>query len=230
MTYSTEALRIAARLGWVQTPEAPLRIADQLVTVAQQELPVTGVGMAWMNEEIPGALVAATDERACLLEELQFTLGEGPCTRSVDAGRPVLIDDLARSGWGWPAYTSAALDAGVAAVFALPLQVGNVTIGVLDLYRDTPGPLSDSALNDALAFGTVGTWVLLHLNTALQDGELAEHLAGRLAVHRAAQISAVELSLPVTAALNILRVRALAEERPLIDLAQDLLASPANQQ
>ena len=30
--------------------------------------------------------------------------------------------------------------AGVAAVFAFPLQVGGIRLGVLDLYRDTPGP------------------------------------------------------------------------------------------
>lgn len=228
--YSAQALRIAARLGWVQTTDAPLRVADQLVTTAREALPVTGVGLSWMKDEIPGALLAATDERARLLEDLQFTLGEGPCTRSVATGRPVLVDDLGQSGRAWPAYTASAVAAGVAAVFAIPLRVGDLTIGVLNLYRDTPGPLPAEALNEALAFGTVGTWVLLHLNTALRDGEVAEQLAERFAVHRAAQLTAVELSLPVKAALNILRARARAEERPLAELAQDLLAPTAQQQ
>ena len=231
--YSEQALRIAARLGWVQTLTAPLQVAEQLVFAVQESLPVTGVGLGWVKDEIPGPLIAATDERTRLLEDLQFALGEGPCTRSVATGRPVLVDDLVRSGRAWPTYTAAAVAAGVAAAFVIPLRVGHVTIGVLDLYCDTPGPLPADALTEALAFGTVGSWVLLHLTTNptahLEDGEVPEQQAERFHVHRAAQLMAAELSLPVKAALNILRARARAEERPLADLAQDVLAESANQ-
>ena len=77
------------------------------------------------------------------MEELQFTLGEGPCVESSGTGRPVLQPDLARTGPArWPGFSAAALEAGIGAVFALPLRVGAIRLGVLDLYRDAVGGLS----------------------------------------------------------------------------------------
>ena len=50
----------------------------------------------------------------------------------------------------WPAFTPAALAAGVRAEFSLPLTVGSGGIGTFDLCRDRPGMLSDEHLADAL--------------------------------------------------------------------------------
>ena len=41
-------------------------------------------------------------------------------------------------------------------MFAFPVRAGRVTIGVLDLYRDTPGELTDEALPEAFAVGRRG--------------------------------------------------------------------------
>ena len=88
-------------------------------------------------------MLAATDEGARKMEELQFSLGEGPCIDSSRSGRPVLQPDLARTAPAlWPAFSALALEAGIAAIFAFPLQVGAVRMGVFDLYRDEVGGLS----------------------------------------------------------------------------------------
>ena len=42
----------------------------------------------------------------------------------------------------WPVFAPAARQAGAAAVFAFPLQVGAIRAGVMGLYRERPGPLS----------------------------------------------------------------------------------------
>ena len=60
--------------------------------------------------------------------------------RQFTIGSPVLQADLARTAATlWPAFSSRALEAGIAAVFAFPLQIGAVRMGVLDLYRDDAG-------------------------------------------------------------------------------------------
>jgi len=224
---SKRAFQIVADLAWPQRHSEPTLLADQLVATAQQSLSVTGVGLAWMNSGLPGGLVAATDERARRIEELQFTLGEGPCTACAITGRPVLVDDLTVQGELWPRFTAGAVEAGVAAVFSFPLQLGGVTFGVLDLYRDTPGALPVADAAEAGAVATVGTWVLLHLQPGLQDEtrfpDLTERLADRLQVHRAAGLLAVQLELSVTDALNILRTRASSDNRPITDLAHAVL-------
>ena len=65
-----------------------------------------------------------------VIEELQYTLGEGPY---VDAYRqdtvvaePDLADPVTRR---WPIFTPPALAAGARAVFGFPLRVGTVRLG-----------------------------------------------------------------------------------------------------
>ena len=100
-------------------------VAVRLVNAGREALPITGVGLSWMTDQGPGAMLAATDEGARKMEELQFSLGEGPCIDSSRSGRPVLQPDLARTAPGlWPAFSALALEAGIAAIFAFPLQVG----------------------------------------------------------------------------------------------------------
>ncbi len=79
------------------------------------------------------------------------------------SGGPALASDLAdgESGYRWPAFAPAACAAGAAAVFAFPLVVGAIRAGVLSLYRDRPGPLSDFQLGDALVFADTATLLLL---------------------------------------------------------------------
>ena len=104
-----------------------------------------------------------TDEVSEQLAELQLTLGEGPLLDASASGGPVLASDLAdgESGRRWPAFAPAACRAGAAAVFAFPLRIGAIRAGVLGLYRDRPGPLSDFQLGDALVFADTATMLLL---------------------------------------------------------------------
>ncbi|MDI6104339.1 ATP-binding protein [Actinoplanes sp. NEAU-A12] len=88
-----------------------------------------------------------SDTASSQLEAAQLTQDEGPCRDATATRRPVLAADLSAGSWRqrWPRFTPAALDAGVRAVFALPLHAGGVRYdGAVDLYRPTPGPLSSA--------------------------------------------------------------------------------------
>ena len=96
----------------------------------------------------------ATDEVSEHLAELEVTLGEGPCRAASTSGGPVLASDLAQrqAVRRWPVFAPAARQAGAAAIFAFPLQVGAIQAGVMGLYRERPGPLSAFQLGDAHAY------------------------------------------------------------------------------
>ncbi len=132
------------------------------------EAGVSGAGitvMASLEAGRAGARdqVCATGARTGLLEDLQLTTGEGPCLDAYCSGAPVLVGELAGETGRWPGYGPEALAAGTAAVFSLPLQVGAVRLGTLDLNRDTVGPLSAAQLADALELAGLATETLLEL-------------------------------------------------------------------
>lgn len=200
----------------------------RLVTSCAQTLPVTGVGLVVMTDMGPGNMLAATDGPARLMEELQFTLGEGPCVDASISRRPVLQPDLARTGPArWPGFAAGALEAGIAAIFALPLQVGGIRVGVLDIYRDVPGVLEDADLGVALAFADSATTVLLHLQADARADELnpglTDSIGFRAEVHQATGMIAIQAAVTLAQALVLLRARAFAAERPISDVARDVV-------
>lgn len=201
---------------------------DVLVGLAVRSLPVSGAALALMTVDGPAGTVAASDGSALELEELQFTLGEGPCVDASRTGRPVLQPDLARTGLGrWPAFAGGAHDAGLRAVFAFPLRVGAVRVGVLDLCRDTVGVLSPEELTEALAFADAATMLLLHLQPWSAGEAVPLDALGvldvRAEVHQASGVVSVHAEVSLAEALALLRARAYAEQRPLRDLARDVL-------
>ncbi len=213
---------------WAASPDGSALPAG-LVHGCARALPVSGVGLALMTEGGPAGTVAATDGPALELEELQYTLGEGPCVDASRSGRPVLQPDLAATApHRWPAFAGGALAAGVAAVFAFPLRVGAIRVGVLDLYRATPGPLSAEHLREALSYADAATMLLLHLQTrARSDGVAPDALAvldDRAEVHQATGVVSVQAGVALAEAIVLLRARAYAEQRPVGDLARDVLA------
>jgi hypothetical protein len=195
-----------------------------------EALPITGVGLAFMNDAGHQGVIAATDGPARVMEELQFALGEGPCVDASLARRPVLQPDLARTAVArWPGFGPEALNAGIAAIFAFPLHVGAIRIGILDLYRDTPGSLDGAALAEALSYADAAVLVLLDIQSRMppEGGlhpQLAEPLENRAAVHQATGVISVVDAVSLADALLLLRAHAYAAQRPILQVARDVVA------
>jgi hypothetical protein len=144
-------------------------------------------------------------------------------------GRPVLQPDLARTApLRWPAFAGGALQAGVRAVFAFPLRVGAIRVGVLDLYRDRIGPLSADDLTEALSFADAATLVLLNAQAGSPVRGAVQVLDDRAEVHQATGVVSVQAGVGLAEALVLLRARAFADQRPIGDLARDVLAGAAD--
>jgi len=160
---------------------------------------------------------------------LQFVLGEGPCIDAFEGRRPVLVAELADGAVGrWPFYARAAYDGGVRAVFAFPLQVGAARLGVLDVFRARPGPLTAVELGRALTFAEVAVATVLDGQDAASPGAVASGLDvamdGRAVLFQAQGMVMVQLGVSLAAALTRMRAFAYAEGRPLGEVAGEVVA------
>jgi len=204
-------------------------LPERLCQDCAATLPVNGVGLALMNDAGHQGVIAATDGSATLMEDLQFTLGEGPCMDASRERRPVLQPDLAQTAdTRWPGFGPAVLEAGIAAIFAFPLQVGAIRLGILDLYRATPGNLDAEQLAGTLAYADAAVIILLHLQSKMTPGQglhpqLGDPLDSRAEIHQATGVIAVQAVVGLTEALLLLRAHAYAADRPLLKIARDVL-------
>jgi GAF domain-containing protein len=168
--------------------------------------------------------VCATNDVSALVEELQYTLGEGPCLDAFEQDQPVLEPDLAEPATArWLAFTGPAVEAGVRSIFGFPMRVAGHRLGAIDLYRDRPGALSDDQHAYALALADVAARALLSMQAAAPPGELSAELAGadsRWAVHQAAGMVSVQLGVTIGDALARLRAHAFANDRALSAVAE----------
>ncbi|MFI8188586.1 GAF and ANTAR domain-containing protein [Streptomyces sp. NPDC085946] len=226
-----ERARAAQRITESVRGAEPGEIPGRLCAVAVELLPVTGASVSLRSEGMPVQLSASSD-RAAHLAHIQATLGDGPCQYALQTGAPVLACDLTtgQDALRWPVFAQQATAAGVRAVYALPLGSDSVCVGTLDLYRDTPGALTERQLYVAQLVGAVMTVALM----ALPHGEEQETQSGEIwlsglaadhdAVHQAIGMIMAQLGVGAEEALARLRGDAFARGRTALDVARDVVA------
>jgi GAF domain-containing protein/ANTAR domain-containing protein len=216
------AERAGARAGPVSAGDA----CEVAAAVAE----VDGGWLSVMSDPARRALVHATSRRAAEVDELQFTLGEGPCTDAFRWGRPVLVADLGAVGWRerWPGFTIAGVTAEAAAVFAFPLVLGAIRVGVLGLYRKTAGPLSPSALADVLVCADTALQLLLNSRAGMDgdgDGQPGDGWSDDHAqVYQATGMVSAQRAVGPEEALALLRAHAFAHDLTLDEVAAAVVA------
>jgi diguanylate cyclase (GGDEF)-like protein len=145
-------------------------ILDHLVQRIVEIMPITAAGVTLISPSLDPRYIAASNQSALRFERLQTELGEGPCVASYRSGDAVSVPDL-RDEQRFPGFTRSALAAGLLAVFTFPLRHGHAQLGALDLYRDTPGPLSTGSLRAAQTLADVAAAYLINAQARadLQD-------------------------------------------------------------
>jgi hypothetical protein len=239
-----------ARLGARMTDSRPGRIwglvaaqaalrggrvsAADACAAAVAAVGVTGGWLSAASGRDAGHVMQVTDAVSEQLAELQLTLGEGPSLDASASGGPVLASDLGatETAGRWPVFAPAARQAGAAAIFVFPLQIGAIRAGVLGLYRVRPGPLSASGLGDALVFADTATLLLLDSAGQAAGGPEAGTGAGGqpagLALHRAEIDQATgmlteQLGTGIADAFVRLRAYAYVNDLRLADVARDIV-------
>jgi hypothetical protein len=194
-----------------------------------EELPVTGASIAVFGMNGQQSTICASDPLAARAEALQFELGEGPHWQALGTGRPVLCPDLAHGDDShWPVFGSAARQLGIGALFAFPMIMGAASVGVVDLYRLSPGAMNERMVAKAasMAGRTAVDAVRRGLQSAndesLEEPETAPSL--RREVHQATGIVIAQLETTATDAFSRLRAYAFSSGRPVEDVARDVVA------
>jgi hypothetical protein len=197
---------------------------DAMCRSCQAEANADGVGLAVMSSDGIPEPAFVSDARSQLIEDLQFTLGEGPCVDAVRSGSPVLLDDVRAVTdvtRRWPAFAKEAESSGVRAVFAFPVQVGGIALGTLDLYRSRPGALDAEEL--AAVLRSVDRIAAFLLDASADGGDGLAEPSYRMVVHQAAGMVMVQAGTNITSALARLRATAFGEGIPINDLAADVV-------
>lgn len=195
-----------------------------VVTLHAAGVDVAAIAVALVAS--PRETVYASDQLATDLEELTTTLGEGPGVDALADG-PALAADLndAAHQTRWPVFAPAAVDAGMRAAFAFPLQVGGIHLGVMDLYRVRPGPLNPGQLADALLLADTACALLLDTATTGANGYRPEDASlQHPEVHQATGMIIAQVGVSAAVALIRLRAYAYAHDQRLRDVAADVVA------
>ncbi|MEB3958661.1 ANTAR domain-containing protein [Streptomyces kunmingensis] len=154
------------------------------------------------------------------LEDLQYTLGEGPTVDAAHTHHLITVPDL-HTATRWPALADAAPAA--RAIAALPVRLGVIVPAVLTACRTTPTPFTP----DQLTTLTTVTHALIHplLHTTIHPTDTGPGTPDllRAEVHQAAGITAADLDIPIEQALLRLRSHAFAGGRPLREIAHDVV-------
>lgn len=207
--------------------------ADRLCRACVDLFDVDAAAISLVLEGAPAATLGSSDDTARTLDELQFTLGEGPCLDSVAHRRPVFIVDLADpDDRRWPAFGPAMLAQNIRGVYAVPVVVAGEFVGALDLFREQPGRLASEDLAGALTAAELAGIPLLDL----LDGDLRAAVTdpssnawaelnalSRAEVSQATGMVVAQLEIDPAEALVRIRAHAYATGRSATDVARDIL-------
>lgn len=175
-----------------------------------------------------GELAVGNDELATALARLEADGKTGPCTTCYRIGRPVPRLPLAQARERWPEFTDAAIAAGLATCWALPLRRQDETIGAVSVLaeKDYLFPSADYRL--ALTLAEMATIGILRQRQLRQSqrlvGQLQRALDSRVVIEQAKGAVSARLGVTPNEAFELLRSYSRSRSRPLAGVAADVLA------
>jgi GAF domain-containing protein len=178
-------------------------------------------------------LVAASTEQARVAELFQIQNDEGPCLDCYHSGQVVMISDIRteQAAARWPRFAAAAQEMGFAGVHAIPMRLRDQVIGTLNLFRAEPDGLDPAVARAARALVDVATIGILQERAVHQQELLAEQLQvalnSRVIIEQAKGILAERLQMSPDEAFVMLRRFARNHNRPLTQLAAEVIGGGA---
>lgn len=207
---------LAAAIGGAPTGHIP----TELCRTAADLIDVDDVSFAFIGRGTARHTLGASSERSVDLDRWQFTLGEGPCIDAAASGRPVVSPVTDPDASPWPELAGKALDLGYDLIGGVPLVVAGSRVGALNLQSRAP-QLAERALQVALE---VVHGVADPIVRRFAEQPPGPGLGGHETVHLASGMVSVHLRVSVEDALVALRARAWRDDRPVADVAADVVA------
>ncbi len=208
---------VARELGASTDLQSTLATLVQGAVTALPDVDHAGISVVHRRGRIE--TVAASDRLVRELDELQYSLGEGPC---VDAARDddVVRVQHARHEERWPRFMPRAVQRGLRSQLGLRLYTESRTIGVLNLYSTTSDSITDEVEQMAELFSAYAT---TSLGRAQSAESLDNVIASRQVIGQATGIVMERYGLDEGRAFEyLLRVSSLANQK-LRDIAREMV-------
>lgn len=221
------AREVTASINKLALEEGAPVAVRHVCLACRERMRAVGVVQYVVSDLGQGEPVYATDLATERIAEFQVMLGEGPAVDTLAEERPMFAIDLSIPS-RWPMFAQAAVEAGVRAVFAFPLQMGSIAVGVLEIYRSTPGDLTTVEYRDALLYSDAAMSLLLEHVEDVPTSEEHNLFAGGFGnrwdiVHQATGVISVQLRSGLSEAFLRLRGHAFLTGRGLADVAEDVI-------
>jgi hypothetical protein len=208
--------------------EGDRAVDDELSRRFVVSLPVTGASISVVANGRRQSTISATDDLAVRIDEIQFALGEGPHWDALRDGTPVSAPNMLEpSGTTWPMLRRELGALGVGCLVSLPLRLGAISIGVVDLYRIVPAGLRPEEMDRAAILARAVTLPAIRraIDLAEDDspGGIGVAPEMRREVHQATGMIVAQLNVSATEAFLHLQAHAFSTGRSVQDIAQDVV-------
>jgi GAF domain-containing protein len=204
----------------------------QTLTTRTAELTAaTATGLLFADHEGRLQFVAASDERAKVLDLFQVQADEGPCRDCFQNGTPVISTDLQSAHDRWPRFTPRALHAGVRSVHAFPMRLRREVIGSLGMFGAEPGTMEPADVHLVQALADIATIGLLQ-ERAIHRGEvlteqLQSALNSRIVIEQAKGVIAQTYGTTIDTAFEMIRTYCRRNHLRLSQVTHDIVTNPA---
>jgi GAF domain-containing protein len=217
------------RLATVGEPGTSVVDALRHVTEACVDLfGVTGSGIMLADEQNIPRYVAASDGPGRMLEVVEGDTGQGPCTEAFVNNTVVASSDVTAEP-RWPDLAAAIRPHPVRAVLGLPVRLGGVTVGTLDVFYDHAHVWQDDECQALARYRDVVESTLAAAVAAQNVGELAAQLQYaldyRVIIERGVGYLMARDQVDSMAAFNKLRRAARDTQSKIGDVAQRLIST-----
>lgn len=149
----------------------------------------------------------------------QYETDQGPCLASMDTHRTVVIDDLTEED-RWPRFTERALAHGIRAMCSFRLFMEEDTMAALNFYAVSPHAF---ARRDVLLGEVFASHAAVALRAAITENGLEAALRSRDVIGQAKGVIMSRETVSADQAFDRLRALAMRQNRPVRDVADDVV-------
>ena len=219
-----ESLRELSELG-----TSRLGLGDLLTRVASyavRAIPgADGAGLTLLEDDRPNTIVATTGF-VSQIEDIQYSMGEGPCITAARAATTVLSGSLGADA-RWPRFGGAVARLGVHSVVSLPLSTPDGIVGSMNVYARGKHAFDDRAAELGEIFAVPAAVAVQNAQVLAQTQRLAARLQSALetrgVIDRAVGIIMSRSGATEIEALNRLRTLSQQQHHKLSDVARQIV-------
>jgi GAF domain-containing protein len=204
-------------------------VIDVLTVLSHRCVEVIDVHSAGVMLVTPAGelqVIASSNEAMRILELFELQSDEGPCIDCFQRGNAVVNVELSKVHERWPHFAQRAIGSGFYSVHALPMRSRGLTLGALNMFRVTPGPLNAEDIAVAQALADVATIAIIQHQTSIGATELIaqlnEALNSRIIIEQAKGKVSESSGLDMAASFQRLRYHARNHNVRLTDLARSV--------